>query len=265
MNRAREAGVNQGRQISIVVILALLFFVCPGQAREGDPAPEGIITKPPKSYDLEVEIELSRPRYRPGGEVEMKVDLTKKVYLYLYNIDTEGRVNLLFPNKYDKSNRVGPGKVTLPDKGYSFVAGGKEGTEYLGAIASIKPLGLFTSIDQTEFKDNPFPRLSSSAQSFALTGKEKISTEVSQKDWATSWVGVKVTKRLSDLSVDSSPRGAGVYVDGKFVGRTPGTVSVEPGTREVTLERSNYENWSTTVSVQPYEEKRIQADLRPTT
>ncbi|MFW6006268.1 MAG: PEGA domain-containing protein [Candidatus Bipolaricaulota bacterium] len=251
-------------QTSSIVILGLLFFVCPGLAQDGDPAPEGIIAKPPETSNLEVEIELTRSRYRPGGELEIKIDLNKKAYLYLYNIDTEGMVNLLFPNKYEKSNRVGPGKVILPGKGYSFVAGGKEGTEYLGAIASTKPLELFTSIDQAEFKDNPFPSLSRSAQSFALTGEKKISSEVSQKDWATSWARVKLTKRLSGLTVDSSPGGAEVYVDGKFVGKTPETVSVEPGTREVTLKRSNYEHWSTTISVQPYEKKRIEADLRPT-
>ncbi|MBS3735691.1 MAG: PEGA domain-containing protein [Candidatus Bipolaricaulota bacterium] len=258
-------GVKKVLQTSSIVILGLLFLVYPGRAQDRGPAPEGIIAKPPESSALEVEIELTRSRYRPGGEVEMKIGLTKKAYLYLYNIDTEGRVNLLFPNKYDKNNRVGPGNFTLPGNGYSFVTGGKEGTEYLGAIASTKPLGLFTSIDQAEFKENPFPRLSRSAQSFALTGKEKISSDVSQNDWATTWAMVKVTKRLSDLSVDSSPQSAEVYVDGNFVGTTPGTVSVEPGTREVTLKRSNYEHWSTTVLVQPYKKKRIEADLRPTT
>lgn len=255
--------MNKGRQISVVVILVLSLIIGPGHAQDKETAPEGIIAKPPKSSGLEVNLELNRPRYRPGGEVEMELDLNKEAYLYLYNIDTQGKVNLLFPNKYEKNNRLGPGKVTLPGKGYSFIAGREEGTEYLGAIASTQPLVFFTSIDQEEFENNPFPRLSRNAKSFALTGKEKISSEVSQKDWATDWIKVKITEELSEISVVSHPSNAEVYVDGRFVGRTPGTVSVKPGTREVTLKRLSYKDWSDTVSVQPYAEKRIEAELQP--
>ncbi|MBS3786808.1 PEGA domain-containing protein [Candidatus Bipolaricaulota bacterium] len=255
--------MNKRLHTTLIVILTLFFFVSPGGAKDRESAPNGIIVKPPKPSGPEVNLELNRPRYRPGSEVEMELNLNKRAYLYLYNIDTEGKVNLLFPNKYEKSNHLGPGKVSLPGKGYSFIAGGKEGTEYLGAIASTQPLELFTSINQEKFENNPFPRLSQDAQSFALSGKEKISSEVSPKDWAISWTRIPITEKLSEISVFSHPANAKVYVDEQFIGRTPVNVSVEPGNREVNLQRTNYEDWSDTVFVKPYRQKRIEPELQP--
>ena len=257
--------VNRIFVVSLTVISFLIFSGVGGFAQTKDPTPQGIIVKPPASSPLQVKLESNRSRYNPGGEVNLELKLNKKAYVYLYNIDTEGKVNLLFPNKYDKKNYVGPGEVSLPRKGYSFLAGNREGAEYLQVIASTQPLELFTSIGAEEFKNNPFPLLSKHPGSFATTSTKRISSDVNQKEWAATWTSVNVTKKLSELSVRSNPPGAGVYVANELIGNTPGTFSVKPGTRKVTLKLSNYEDWTTTVSVKSYETRNIQADLQPST
>ena len=250
--------------LSLIIVLVIHSIALPGLADDKSATPRGIIVKPPDSSPLSVDIELDKTRYEPGGEVEIRLDLTKKAYVYLYSIDTEGKVNLLLPNRYERDNQLGPGEVTLPGQGYSYLAGRKEGTEYLQVIASTRPLGIFSSIGAEDFQNDPFPRLSENARSFGLTSEKEISDELPGSEWATAWTRVRVTKKLSEVSVFSDPPDAEIYVDDRFVGKTPNTVPVEPGNRKLTLKRSNFESWSTRFSVKPYESKRIEASLQQT-
>jgi hypothetical protein len=53
----------------------------------------------------------------------------------------------------------------------------------------------------------------------------------------------------ASLTVDSTPPGADIEVDGAFVGNTPSTVSVAPGSRQVTVKKKGFTAWTKTVNV----------------
>jgi hypothetical protein len=53
----------------------------------------------------------------------------------------------------------------------------------------------------------------------------------------------------ASLSVDSTPPGADIEVDGAFVGNTPSTVNVEPGTREITVKKNGFADWTRKLNV----------------
>ncbi len=256
--------MNKTALTLLLIPLTLLALSPTVTAEEKEATPTGIIPGPPEESPLQVKLRTSKSRYSPGAEIKINYELNKKAYLYIYSIDARGKVNLLFPNRYDRDNHLEAGEGKLPGKGYSFLAGKKQGGEYIQAIASRKPLKLFSSIDSEKFEENPFPLISSKPKEFATTGTSMIESDVTSSDWATSWTSIEVTKKLSDLTVNSTPPNAEIYADGEVIGRTPLTFSVVPGETELELKLQGYEPWSGTVSTVPYGKKKIKAELSPT-
>lgn len=53
----------------------------------------------------------------------------------------------------------------------------------------------------------------------------------------------------ASLVVESTPPGADIEVDGGFVGNTPSTVTVSPGSHAVTVKKKGYADWSRKLNV----------------
>ncbi len=51
------------------------------------------------------------------------------------------------------------------------------------------------------------------------------------------------------IAIDSSPPGADIEVDGNFVGNTPSTVTVKPGTHEVKISKRGFNDWTRKLNV----------------
>ncbi len=71
-----------------------------------------------------------------------------------------------------------------------------------------------------------------------------------------------------DLQVSSTPSGASVYLNGDFRGVTPqddhlDVVNLAPGSYTVTLTRSGYQDYSTTVAIQAGKLVQMNAALQP--
>lgn len=56
---------------------------------------------------------------------------------------------------------------------------------------------------------------------------------------------------LTTVVVKSTPDGADVTVDGKFMGSTPSTVRLAPGDHEIVIEKADFKTWRRTMSVNP--------------
>jgi hypothetical protein len=53
----------------------------------------------------------------------------------------------------------------------------------------------------------------------------------------------------ASLAIESSPPGADIEVDGNFVGNTPSTVTVRPGTHEVKVSKRGFAEWTRKLNV----------------
>jgi hypothetical protein len=53
----------------------------------------------------------------------------------------------------------------------------------------------------------------------------------------------------ASLTIDSSPAGADIEIDGAFVGNTPSTISLAPGSHTIVVKKKGYTDWSKTLSV----------------
>ncbi|WP_232473523.1 PEGA domain-containing protein [Thermococcus profundus] len=63
------------------------------------------------------------------------------------------------------------------------------------------------------------------------------------------------------LTITSDPTRAEIYINGTYRGVTPTTLVLAPGTYEVLLVKEDYRNYTTTVTLNPGEDRVISADL----
>lgn len=251
---------NKRLVLLIIIIIVIGLNFSPGFSQENEVEPKGIIPEPPGSSNLKVEISTDKSRYLPEEEVKINYELNQAAYLYVFSIESDGEVNLLFPNKYDPDNQLKAGEGQLPGKGYSFLTGKAEGEEYFQAIASKKELPVFPSPPSAGSDADPFPILGDNPEKFEKSTSEEIG-ETADEPWATAWTDIEVTKRPSRLSVSSTPSNAKIYIDDDFVGRTPATVDVRPGYRQVKLLLGTDLRWSGEVQVKPSQVKKLSPEL----
>jgi hypothetical protein len=65
---------------------------------------------------------------------------------------------------------------------------------------------------------------------------------------------------MASISVESNVTGADIEVDGSFVGSTPSSVSVVPGSHAIVVKKKGYQNWTRTMNVSGTGAK-VDADL----
>ncbi len=101
------------------------------------------VVDPPGSAALEVKVWTDKgdqsPTYFVGERIYVSFTVTNDSYLVLYDIDSTGNVNILFPNPYHPDNLVRKGRVyRIPTTNYKqdlFIKG-PTGEEILFAVAS---------------------------------------------------------------------------------------------------------------------------------
>jgi hypothetical protein len=53
----------------------------------------------------------------------------------------------------------------------------------------------------------------------------------------------------ASLIIDSTPPGADIEIDGAFVGNTPSTISVVPGSHQIAVKKKGFADWAKTLNV----------------
>ncbi|MFP5278000.1 MAG: PEGA domain-containing protein [Acidobacteriota bacterium] len=66
---------------------------------------------------------------------------------------------------------------------------------------------------------------------------------------ATEAVSAAGAASKATLAIDSAPPGADISVDGAFVGDTPSTVDVAPGTHEIAITKQGFSGWNRKINV----------------
>jgi hypothetical protein len=53
----------------------------------------------------------------------------------------------------------------------------------------------------------------------------------------------------ASMSIDSTPSGADIEIDGAFVGNTPSSISVAPGSHQIAVKKKGFTAWTKTLNV----------------
>ncbi|MEW6027118.1 MAG: DUF4384 domain-containing protein [Planctomycetota bacterium] len=95
--------------------------------------------------------------YKEGEHVQFHFRSGKDCYIYLYHMDAAGSVKLLFPNSFNRDNRVKANQVySIPDDtmNFDFQITEPLGAEMVKAFASLQPIkDMEIKPDETGFRD----------------------------------------------------------------------------------------------------------------
>jgi hypothetical protein len=104
-------------------------------------AQDRIAPIPKKDLDVRVWTNKAEGKsYGQGEHIIVYFQANRDCYVTIYNLDTRGNVNLLFPMEDGEPNYIEGGKVyTIPDyyDEYELMVEGPLGTEYIQAVASL--------------------------------------------------------------------------------------------------------------------------------
>lgn len=176
-----------------VVAAALLVTPVAGDASdtEGSPPqpggtpplkPEAIIIRPEPS-GLRTSVWTDRARYLEGDRVRVSFYVSERAHVYIYDLDTTGRVRLIFPSRYEMDNHVNAGTHTIPGRPYSLIVSGPPGAEYLQIIATRTPLKDLTPA--SAFVRSPFPQLGKNGPE--VKAKVEGMLRAHGEGWAAAW------------------------------------------------------------------------------
>lgn len=233
--------------------------------------PQGILINPVPT-DLQVRVWVDKDPakrgdavYRIGEPIYIYVNVNQDAYVYLFNINADGKIDPILPNAYERNNLLRAGETRrFPPEGarYRYTITGPEGEDKILAVASRRPLALGEILNVE-------------ANRVKVQGAEGLARALSivieplpDKDWVTDvaryYVGRVVAPppvAAAVLVVDSRPSGAEVYLDGRLQGRTPLSLSVTPGRHEVELRLAGYRSYRVTVNPKPGDRVQIFAQL----
>jgi serine protease Do len=68
---------------------------------------------------------------------------------------------------------------------------------------------------------------------------------------------------FGSLSISSTPDGADVYVDGKFVGNTPETLKLPTGTHVIRITSEGKKDWQRSIEVLKDNQLNLRAEFNP--
>ena len=138
-------------------------------------------------------------------------------------------------------------------------------------VADSTPQGATVYLDGRRQGTTPL-RISSQpgrrSLTFELDGYTSVQRTLNLSPGETRRVDERLERdvRTGSLRFESSPSGAEVFVDGRFLGTTPvGSREFDPGRYEVTFERSGYRTERRTVQVSVGSSDTVRANLAPLT
>jgi hypothetical protein len=126
-----------------------------------------VITGSNSKIKVDVKVDRGdRATYHLGETMALKVTVDHDCYVTIYNIDSQEKVHLLFPNGYQRDNSLKAGKVyeiPPPDAAWELRLSGQPGHESLLAIATEYPLNQYLRAPSLT---NPFPDAPGNAEDY---------------------------------------------------------------------------------------------------
>ena len=232
----------------------------------------------------------STPGYNVGDRIRLFVKPNQNAYIYLFNVDPSGKVDLVLPNKYSGGSNYVKANQTkaFPDSRDPFTFDisneGGYGVNKVLALASKKQLNIN---DIARFQSQS----SSSAGGFAevrVTGEANLAralsivvTPIPQDSWVSDTAFYTVLGGTSSnttpppqpapgqgtsygsVNIVTNFNGAEIFINDRRYGRAPTTVAdLAPGTYKVTVRARGFDDYTVTITVQSNQTASVTANFQ---
>ncbi len=179
---------NHATRIGILLVIGVITAsgLAVADGNIGSVAPLGVIPQP-TPQPLTVNIWTDKSSYMIGETLTIFFSVSQAAFIYIYDIQPDGIVRLVFPNAYSRRNFVSTGTHSLPDGRYKFTVAPPTGTEHLQIFASPVDLGL-----APPYFGEPFPMAGSDSGSASSQIQARIMGIVPEPVWATGWASFTI-------------------------------------------------------------------------
>ncbi|MDD3627223.1 MAG: DUF4384 domain-containing protein [bacterium] len=246
----------KGRLFLAVVLITFLLvsFSEAANVKKFDSQKPSSVTSPkyviisPSADQFLVKLSIDRGSggfYNDGETIRISVKAEKDCYLYLFSIDFQDNIGMIYPTYNYQNNFIKAETLTelKPKQGRTFQVGG-EGMQILFLVASLKPMNFFGKKDQMNYDGvktfksendfNEFYRIPGdmNAHETFFYGLNKILSKYPKNSWSTATELFMIPGGLNDYSgnsveVNSIPQGS-VFIDNIDFGYTPVVITDVP-------------------------------------
>ncbi|UBV42881.1 DUF4384 domain-containing protein [Deinococcus taeanensis] len=218
----------------------------------------------PTQPDLSVSVRVSKdtsgnqnPAYRIGEAISVSATVNRDAYVYLFNVNPDGSVDQVLPNRLSGANFVKANTTTTfpaADANFTYTVDGPIGQNKVLALASLTPLNL-DQISQFKTAQDQFATVSTQGGQAGLAQALSIVVNpLPQNSWVTDTafytVAAQTPVTTGSLFVGTNVANATVILNGQRLGGANVTYSnLRAGTYPVRVQAPGYSDYSTTVTV----------------
>ncbi len=239
-------------------------------------SPQSIVVNPLPEFDVEVSVDKDpsgqhTPSYDVGEGIIISVTPSEDAYVYLFNVRSDNSITQIVPNHLDEVGRdnfirAGQTKRFPPHNArYRFTVDPPTGLDKVIAVASK------TQLDTTQLAsfqaEADFASSNIGEESFARS-LSIVVTPLPQADWVTDTALFYVVDNApappppyGTISINSTPAGGLVYIDGQFRGYAPIDFGELVGSHNLRIELGNYQVFEQNINVRSGQTTRVDVSL----
>ncbi len=268
----------------MLALIAAIFITSAFTGMASAPSVNSIIINPSQPY--QTSIWTDKENYKIGDKVGIGFRVTKASYVYVFSIDANGTVRMIFPNIYSNDNKMKADQTyALPDNNkYNLSIGGPNGTDQLVLISTPSKIKdtdwLVKSLDSSNFA--PQININITADGFMIQLKSVAINPAFKNNWSSAYTSYTVGgvstivtpppvvippisppwQSMGRVNFTSNPSGARVFVNGVDRGVTPISISnLNYGEYEVNIVLSDYYSYTTRVTINSSNTQSVDALL----
>jgi hypothetical protein len=229
------------------------------------------------SPGLEIDVEIDKgddATYYREESIFISFRTSDDAYVVVYNIDSEGRFNLLFPGAADEGFVPAHETSRIPEQedDYSLKVTGSRGEEFICAVASSAPLripAIFSEESEFRAEGEADKIMRDIAEDMCAGNEETYALDVAHFyiGEEEEWEGFHPFPPLPPfgfgcLQVISKPGDAKVYLDGRLFGKTPAVImGIPPGIHELVVTKKLYRRFCEEVCIGEGGRERVKVKL----
>ncbi|GGJ22030.1 DUF4384 domain-containing protein [Deinococcus roseus] len=146
----------------------------------------------PVPTDLYVNVWLDKggntPSYSPGENIHIFTRVNQDAYVYLFNIDSDGQIDMILPNGYDSGDNFVQANTTKVFPGrndpFEYEIAAPYGINKVLALASLEPLNLRT-LTRFQNEQNTFATITIRGEMPFARKLSIIIQPLPQQDWVS--------------------------------------------------------------------------------
>jgi hypothetical protein len=177
------------RRIALLAVVGIVLAF--GPAAVGQAFPLGLL--PTSNEPVDAYVWTMESLFYVGDPIVIHLRVSRPSFVYLFDLQPDGVVRLLFPNAFSSNNFVASASHQLPDGSYDLIASPPTGIEELLVFASTVPLP-FPPAAPTD----PFPVFAENPEEAIDTLVGLLASMDPTLSWGVGWTAIQIEATAKD-------------------------------------------------------------------